>query len=103
MKARTLKQRLDEYADDDVAYKYIGSETETWADEAFIGIGSRCGQPAVLVYDYDKLVAAFAESNDCDADQAREYIDYNILGAWDGELTPILLQRLPKRRRRSER
>jgi hypothetical protein len=78
VKARTLKQRLDEYA-----------------DEAFIGIGSRCGQPAVLVYDYDKLVTAFAESNDCDAGQAREYIDYNILGAWDGELTPILLRRLP--------
>jgi hypothetical protein len=91
-----LEQRLGELAEDGEPLLRIGGAGETWADKAFMGVGSRCGQPDVLVYDYDKLVRAFAKANGCGRGGAAEYVDYNIAGAWVGDKTPILLRRLPE-------
>jgi hypothetical protein len=60
-------------------------------DDAIIGVGRRCGQPDVAVYDYQKLVAILVESDGMDDEEASEYVDYNIVGAWVGDTTPIIL------------
>ena len=62
----------------------------TGCDEAIVGLGHRCGCESVVVYDYDKLVDVFIQQG-MDEEESIEWIDFNILGAWIGEDTPIVL------------
>ena len=62
----------------------------TGCDEAIVGLGHRCGCDTVVVYDYDKLVDVFMQQG-MDEEESIEWIDYNILGAWVGDDTPIIL------------
>jgi len=69
---------------------FIGNPGETQYDAAIVGIGHRCGQPDLVVYDYDKLVAVFVKEGMTE-DEATEWMDYNVVGAWHGPQTPIIL------------
>lgn len=62
-------------------------------DDAFIGFFERCGQPVVLVYDFEKVVEVLIKRDGMTRDDAEEYVQFNILGAWVGEGTPALLHR----------
>ncbi len=66
----------------------------TWTDcdSAIIGVAARCGMRSVVCYDYDKLVEHFMSCGMTD-EEAIEWIDHNILGAYVGEYTPIILHR----------
>ena len=57
--------------------------------EAFIGVSSDGGGRAV--YDYEKMVRCLMEHDGMTEEEAREFIDYNTLGAWFGDKTPIIL------------
>jgi len=67
----------------------------TWSrcDAAIIGVGVRCGQPDIAVYDYAKLVQVFIDDGMTE-EEAEEWIDYNINGQWIGEATPIVVYSL---------
>ena len=65
----------------------------TGCDDAIVGLGHRCGCDTVVVYDYDKLVDVFMQQG-MDEEESIEWIDYNILGAWVGEDTPIILMEI---------
>lgn len=69
---------------------FIGNDGETHFDEAIIGIGERCGQPSVLVYDYRKLTGVYVKLG-MSEEEAVEWIDFNVAGAWMGPHTPIML------------
>jgi hypothetical protein len=58
-------------------------------DEALIGYGQRCGLEAVAIYDYEKMIEILMK--DMTVDEAREYFEYNIAGAFIGEYTPIIV------------
>ena len=58
-------------------------------DAAFIGTGERCGQPNVAVYDRDKCINILAEN--MSYEEAVEYFEFNVAGAWVGEQTPIFV------------
>ena len=49
----------------------------------------------VYVYDYDKVVQAFMTHADpdgsCSVDEAQEFVDFNMAGAWLGKGTPIIV------------
>lgn len=62
------------------------------ADDAILGFIQRCGQPPVAVYDNDRLIAHFMAQG-MTFEEAVEWIDYNIIGAWVGEGTPGVLVR----------
>ena len=59
-------------------------------DAALIGVGTRCGTPMVAVYEHEKLVQCFI-TEDCDEECAQEWVDFNILGAYIGPETPIII------------
>ena len=46
-----------------------------------------------LIYDYDTMIEEFAQDNNCDYSEAREWIDYNTLRAigYFGERSPIIM------------
>ena len=62
-------------------------------DAALIGVCCRCGQRPFAVYDFDKLVEVLMESG-ATREQVREYIAFNIEGAWVGDYTPAIIRRL---------
>jgi len=59
-------------------------------DQAIIGIGYRCGQQPLYIYDYITLVGIFQEQG-MELEEAEEWVDYNIVNAWIGEGTPIVM------------
>ncbi len=60
-------------------------------DNAIIGVGERCTTDSMIVYDYDKMVKVLVTRDDMSYEEAEEYIDYNIVGAWIGDTTPIIV------------
>lgn len=60
-------------------------------DEAFIGWSRRINEPLLAVYDYDALIKVCVERDGMDFEEAVEYVDYNVVGAWVGEQTPIIV------------
>tara|TARA_R100001443_G_scaffold30212_1_gene43805 strand:- start:274 stop:513 length:240 start_codon:yes stop_codon:yes gene_type:complete len=60
-------------------------------DNAIIGVGERNNTDSMIVYDYDKMVKVLVTRDDMSYEEAEEYIDYNIVGAWIGDTTPIIV------------
>lgn len=57
-------------------------------DSAIIGIGQRFNAD-VFIYDYQKCIEILQES--MTIEEAIEYFEYNMIGAYLGENTPIFL------------
>ena len=73
-----------------------------WADcdEAIVGIATKrdsYSQPLV-VYDRDKLVENFMKKDGMTFDEAEEWVSFNIEGAYIGETTPLILERIENER-----
>ena len=68
----------------------------TWDrfNDAIIGTGGRCGMEEVFVYSYDKILDILMTEDEMTEREAIDYIEYNIAGAYVGELTPILVRSL---------
>lgn len=60
-------------------------------EQAYIGIGERCGCDPIAVYSYDKMVQIVSERDNIDIYDAIDYIDFNYLGAWLGDDTPLII------------
>lgn len=63
-------------------------------DDAIIGIAERFGVPGVTAYDYEKVIAMLMKDG-MDYEEAVEYFDFNIVGAWVGDDTPVFVRLLP--------
>jgi len=59
-------------------------------DSALIGYGLRIGLEPVAIYSHQLLVENFIGQG-MSEEEAVEYVDYNIVGSWVGERTPIIL------------
>jgi len=60
-------------------------------DEAIIGMAERINLGPVVAYDVDKMLEIMVERDGMSYEEAMEYFDYNILGAWMGENTPVFI------------
>ena len=60
-------------------------------DEALIGIGRRCSQEDILVYDFNKAVKILMDRDKMTEEEAMEYLEFNTVGAWVGEETPVFV------------
>jgi hypothetical protein len=58
-------------------------------DDAFVGIGRQFGRP-IAVYNRSKCIDILQE--DMSEEEAEEYFQFNVEGAWVGENTPIFLE-----------
>lgn len=61
--------------------------------DAVIGIGVRCSCPTLIAYDYEKCVKVLMEQN-MTYEQAVDYMEFNVTGAWVGENTPIFIHKM---------
>jgi hypothetical protein len=63
-------------------------------DEAIVGIADRIGMSPVVVYDTTKLIDILCERDGMDREEATEFYEFNILGAYVGERTPMFINLL---------
>ena len=75
---------MDDLNDDTVVYPDL--------QVAFVGVVMRMGQPDIVCYDYDKVIEKYMQDG-MTKDEAREYFDFNTVGAWHGETTPCFLRK----------
>ena len=78
---------VESLADDEQVIFYDGF------DDAITGLTEM--QPSrnqrLVTYDYDKLVRCCRQQGMTE-DEAVEYLEFNTIGAWVGELTPIVVR-----------
>ena len=60
-------------------------------DEAILGAARQFNQPEKLIYDYVKCVEILMSRDDMTRDEAVEFMEFNVVGAYVGEETPIWL------------
>ena len=58
-------------------------------DDAIIGVGQQFDKPDRLIYDYDKCIEILMKLNDWNDEEAIEWMEFNVKGAYVGETTPI--------------
>jgi hypothetical protein len=61
-------------------------------EEALIGVGTQFTTP-LAVYDWDACVRILMERDGMTEEEAVEYMDVNVTGAYVGAQTPIFVQR----------
>jgi len=62
-------------------------------DEAIMGIVQRAGQEPVILYDTDKILEILISRDEMTEDEAIEFFEFNIIGAWVGEQTPAFFSK----------
>ena len=60
-------------------------------DEAIIGMAERINLGPVVAYSTNKIIDILMERDNKDYEEALEYYNYNIVGSWLGENTPIFI------------
>lgn len=58
-------------------------------DAAIIGVVEGPGQLPVALYDKDIIISILMKEDDMDEQSALDFFEYNILGAYMGENTPL--------------
>ena len=63
-------------------------------EEAFLGEALRYGfNDPVAAYDYDRCLEILTTRDGMSRAEAVEFFEYNTLGAWVGEQTPVFIER----------
>jgi len=61
-------------------------------DDAILGMSTRIGDESLIAYDYDKCIEILQE--EMSYEEAVEYMEFNVVGSYVGEGTPIFIKRL---------
>ena len=62
-------------------------------DSCLIGYAERAGMTAVAAYDLE-AVAQILVQDGMSSEEAKDYIEFNIIGAWMGDSTPVFVTRV---------
>ena len=57
-------------------------------DDAIIGVSERFGRSPVIAYDKDKCIQVLMDRDGMDYEDAIEFFNFNLIGAWVGDGTP---------------
>lgn len=87
-KTLTCRQKINEFCED---YGDAEILLADGFDEAFLGIGIRFQRP-VAVYDMAKCLKILRKDG-LSAEEADEWMSFNVLGAYVGDGTPIFVER----------
>ena len=59
-------------------------------DEAILGVCRAFGQPSRVAYSVERMVAVL-ERDGLEREEALEYLEFNVFGAWVGPYTPVFV------------
>ena len=60
-------------------------------EAAFLGFGKRINEPTLAVYSLDDMVKVCMHRDGMTFDEALEFVEYNCVGAWIDERTPLIV------------
>ena len=60
-------------------------------DKALIGVGRQFNR-TLAIYSYEKCVEILVSRDGMTREGAVEFMEYNVLGAWVGEHTPVFME-----------
>jgi hypothetical protein len=60
-------------------------------DDALIGIARRANGDALAAYSREKCVKVLMDRDGMDEAEANEFFDFNVIGSWVGEGTPLFI------------
>ena len=63
-------------------------------ESAFLGVCRRFGQDSLAAYDYDKCMEVLQKRDGMTASESHEFMEFNVIGAYVGDFTPIFIHRL---------
>lgn len=63
-------------------------------DDALIGYVERFGQPPLALYDREKCIGILMQEG-MSHEEAEEFFEFNVIGAWMGENTPCFATLMP--------
>lgn len=72
---------------------YEDLTTLTGYDDCVVGVIHRFGAPPTLCYDLNKVLKKLCKEG-MTPEEAQEWWDFNMVGAYVGEQTPVYLERL---------
>ena len=81
---KTLKEKIIDILGEDENFLLADG-----FDDAFVGIGRQFSRP-IAIYNRSKCIDILQE--DMSEEEAEEYFQFNVEGAWVGENTPIFLE-----------
>jgi len=62
-------------------------------DKAFLGLScSQSNREQVAIYDLHKCAKILMDRDEMTQEEALEFLDFNTLGAWLGDTTPIFIE-----------
>ena len=64
-------------------------------EDAFVGLARRCGQPTLAAYSVPKALRVLMDRDGMSEEDAVEFFEFNVVGAWAGPHTPIWLEEPP--------
>ena len=79
-------KEINEYAEEVEEEIIIYDEFE----DAIIGLADRFGMDTSVAYDYDKVIKILM--GDMSYEEAVEYFDFNVIGGWVGDSTPVFIK-----------
>jgi len=62
-------------------------------DNAIIGVVEQFGRPPTVCYNLEQVLKNLMKMG-MNADEAREYWEYNMIGAWVGDSTPVYMTKI---------
>ena len=86
----SLRQKINDYLE---SYDQTTMLMDGF-DEALIGFSQRINEPLLAVYSWEKMVDVCVNRDRMSTEEAEEYINYNCIGAWIGDQTPIIVMPL---------
>jgi len=88
MESKQIKEEIAGYNEEALFLDGLDGDKDSF-NEALIGFGERCSMNTLAVYSIDKILEILENKFEMSYEEAREWYDYNIAGAWMGDNTPI--------------
>ena len=93
MEGKYIKEEIAERNEESLFIDGLDGDKEAFND-ALIGYGERCALGPIAVYDTNRVLSILEEKFKMTSEEANEWFDYNILGAYMGENTPLFVNDL---------
>ena len=61
-------------------------------ETAFVAVAFSYNGNDIAVYDYDLCIKVLIDRDEMSLQEAHEYMDYNVVGAYVGEETPLFIR-----------
>jgi hypothetical protein len=90
MNGKGIKEDIAERNEEALFIDGLDGDKDAFND-ALIGWGESCGRETLAIYDVVKIISILETKYGMNYEEANEWYDYNIAGAYMGDHTPLFV------------